>query len=214
MDSFQHIQNVTHLHHAYLIRGDVDASLEELEKVLTARNVRTQGNPDFYRARHESFLVEDARHICNYASLKPVEEKKYIVIGVDTINTEAQSALLKAVEEGTGHSIFFFLVGTGVSVLPTLLSRCVVLGGETNISTSEGEDFLKLSYAERIKLAEKLAKNQDKTTAKNILKSLLVVHQHTPFPPKKLKELLDAHTYLSTPSSSIKTILGHIALIL
>lgn len=218
MSPFDHIKNATHLHHAYVIEGNPSDIAPLLVEALTARGVVISKNPDVFIALYTRLLVGDARAVVEFASLAPLSEKKYIILSIGGATEEAQSALLKAVEEASGHSIFFFLIAHGTSLLPTILSRCVVLKSDTNESEEdeegEGRAFLTLSYKDRMLFIEKLAKAHDRERARRVVSALLTLHQTAPFSKEVLADLLEAHAFLGLSGSSIKVALGHVALML
>lgn len=217
-----HIQKTKDLAHAYLVRGDAHTIQIRLIEVLEGRGIATKGDPDFYAATFESLAVDDVRAIADYASLAPLSGRKYIVLAAGSATPEAQTALLKIVEEGTGRSVFFIIVPAGAAVLPTLESRCVVLKiqDESN-NTKEGKEFLGLSYADRLAVAEKFAKNHDREGARALVRSLLALAAEPrgdisrfEVLPQVLRDLLDADRYLALSGSSPKSVIGHLALTL
>jgi hypothetical protein len=220
MDAIAHIGTTATLTHAYLIRGG-DATVQGVLEGLTARGIVTRGNPDCYAVSFESLGVDDVRTITDYASLAPLGERKYIIIEAKSATPEAQTALLKVVEEGTGRSAFFFIIEPGAFVLPTLASRCVTLsakGGSASGGKS-AEEFLKLSYKDRLAVAEKFTKDHDREGARNLVRSLLALAGQADAPrrnlgAKALRDLLDADRYLASSGSSPKSVIGHLALTL
>lgn len=200
--------------HAYLVRSGSDDALYRLIGILSERGVETKGNPDCYVREYESFSVDDARDVSNFAYFKPVGARKYIVLCTKSMTIEAQNALLKIVEEGSGRSVFFFVLPLGVPVLSTLESRCVSVKAKTENGKEEGEDFLKKSYAKRLALAEKFAKDHDREGARELVRSLLILADTKKFDAKTLRDLLDADRSLQLSGSSPKSIIGHLALVL
>lgn len=198
--------------HAYLVRDD---SLETVISLLKDEGITVRGNPDFYAVSYESLGVDDVRAITDYASLAPIGGRKYIIITAKSATPEAQTALLKTVEEGAGRSTFFFVIPTGAFVLPTLASRCVVLKWkEESGKGKEGEEFLKLSYKDRLAMAEKFAKDHDREGARSLVRSLLADASRRNLGAQALRDLLDADRYLTQSGSSPKSVIGHLALTL
>jgi DNA polymerase III delta prime subunit len=155
------------------------------------------------------------RGITDFASFAPLGDRKYILMQVQSATAEAQTALLKSMEEGTGRSIFFFIIPAGTFVLPTLASRCVILKLTADSpQPTAGKEFLELSYKERLAMAEKFGKDHDREGARLLVRSLLSVADQKKFDAKKLRDLLDADRYLSSSGSSPKSVIGHLALVL
>lgn len=204
--------------HAYLIRSE--SGIADFLTSLEERGIKTAGNPDCFLREFESFSVEDARAVSSFAYFKPVGERKYIVISAQSMTVEAQNALLKIVEEGSGSSVFFFVLPGGVPVVPTLESRCITIKTIDNKQkTKDGEEFLKMSYKGRLEVAEKFAKDHDREGARQLVRSLLAAagnpQANVPrISVEKLRDLLDADRYLQLSGSSPKIIIGHLALTL
>ena len=53
--------------------------------------------------------------------------KIYIVPDADMMTPQAQNALLKTIEEPPEYAVIFLLTENADSLLPTILSRCVIL---------------------------------------------------------------------------------------
>lgn len=199
---------------AYLIRGGAGAR-EALIAALEERGVSMRGNPDVLVREANALSIDDVRALADFASLRPMGERKYVLISAQTMTREAQNALLKITEEGSGHSIFFFIIPTGVPVLPTLLSRCTSVKGRAaeERDIERGEAFLCLGYAERLKAAEKFAKDRDREGARMLVRSLLALADKKKLDKKKLRDILEADRFLQLSGSSPKAIIGHLALI-
>jgi len=216
MDILQHIRDSKNLSHAYILRTTNTSFPTELKSYIAEHLLKQQGSPDIYSVQYETLSVDEARALTQYASLRPLSGKKYILIAAQQITPEAQNALLKVVEEGSGHSTFFFVVGSGVAILPTLMSRCVVLKDDTIESDGEqlGKEFLQLTYKERLARAEKFGKDSDREGARALVRSLLALSDKKKFDKKKLRDLLEADQYLKLSGSSPKGVIGHLSLIL
>lgn len=78
------------------------------------------------RLRQE-LLVGQIRAVTSDAYIAPNEaaRKVYVIAEADRMNTEAQNALLKALEEPPGHACFLLCTATADALLPTVRSRCV-----------------------------------------------------------------------------------------
>lgn len=83
-------------------------------------------NDDRGRLRQE-ILVGQIRAVTSDAYIAPNEadRKVYIIREADRMNTEAQNALLKALEEPPGHACFLLCTSAADALLPTVRSRCV-----------------------------------------------------------------------------------------
>lgn len=199
--------------HAYLVFGDTGALYESCRSAVEAR-AGTSGLADVYTEHTDSLGVTEARALAAFASFKPVSGTKYLLVVAKTITLEAQSALLKVVEDAPGHSVFFFVVEYGAPILETMRSRCVVLPGDGKHDTVRGTEFLELTIPERLKIAEALGTSQDRDGARALVRSLLALATDGRFSRTQLEDLLDAERFLALSGSSPKSIVGHLALTL
>lgn len=71
--------------------------------------------------------VDQIRTITAEAAVAPneAERKVYILPEADSMNTQAQNALLKALEDPPGHACFILCSAASDGLLPTVLSRLV-----------------------------------------------------------------------------------------
>ncbi|MEK9177022.1 MAG: hypothetical protein AAB923_01880 [Patescibacteria group bacterium] len=209
------------LHHAYLVAGGAERGKVETLALLEARGVQTKGNPDVLALSFSELLVDDVRDaILTFAALRPMGERKYVIISFSRANDSAQNALLKAVEESLGRTCFFFSVDAPGHVLPTLRSRCITVSlgekaEEDPASREEAEGFLKAGYAERLAVVEKMtgyiSKTQDRTPVRAFVGGLLTVARDEKLSARVLRDILDATRYLRMQGSSAKAVLGHLA---
>jgi len=201
--------------HAYLVRAPRATSTAELKTAIQGGELGTVVSADCFFREYEALSVDDARDIASFAYFKPVGERKFIVISAGSMTSGAQNALLKIVEEGNGSSVFFFILEQGVSVLPTLESRCVSIKERTEGGEGEaGKEFLAMSYKDRLALAEKFAKDHDRESARTLVRSLLALTDTKKFKAQALRDLLDANRFLELSGSSPKAVIGHLALVL
>lgn len=216
MDILEHIHHTDTGAHAYLLRASVDDTHERLLQKVIEKNNLTRSNPDLYVLHADLVAVDDARRVQQFAAFKPVGTYKYVIISAKQINTQAQHALLKVVEEGVGNSIFYLLVEPGSYVLDTLSSRCVTLseGKENNSVYEEARTFLDMNYKDRLQRAENFSKNQDREGARALVRELLHIAHSENYSKETLRDLLDADRYLQLSGSSPKGVIGHLALIL
>lgn len=78
----------------------------------------------------KTYTIEDVREqLLETVDLKPFqyEKKIYIIEKADTLNIQSQNALLKTLEEPPAHAVFLLLAERAEALLPTILSRVVVM---------------------------------------------------------------------------------------
>ena len=150
----EHFQNAIRqkkVSHAYIIQGERSSGKEYIAK-LFAQALQCEGegtdpcdkcqsciqvasgsHPDIIFVTHEkpnSIGVEDVRAQINQdMGIKPYKSpyKIYIVNECEKMTPQAQNALLKTLEEPPAYGVILLLTTSLDSLLPTILSRCVVL---------------------------------------------------------------------------------------
>ncbi len=149
-----HLQNALktgNISHAYIINGerfsgkefiaDIFATAIQCEKggldpcneCHSCKQAQSNNQPDIIRITHEkpnTVSVEDIREQINrdimikpYASAKKI----YIMNEAEKMSVAAQNALLKTLEEPPEYGVIILLTTNLAAMLPTILSRCVVL---------------------------------------------------------------------------------------
>lgn len=142
-----------HLSHAYMIVGPESAQRKQTVAALAAALLCSEPNapcgicrdcrkasagihPDMIFVErqptekgplHQNLLVGQIRDVAKDAVVSPNEaiRKVYILPEADRMNTDAQNALLKVLEEPPGHAAFLLCTAAGDSLLPTVRSRCI-----------------------------------------------------------------------------------------
>lgn len=142
---------VMRLSHAYIIAGPVKATGEALAERLSqafvcdsegerpcgvcsnCRKVQGGIHPDVIRVSLQedkrNILVDQVRRLRAEAYIRPNEadRKVFIIEDAQTMNENAQNALLKVLEDGPGYLAFLLLTENEQLLLPTIRSRCEVL---------------------------------------------------------------------------------------
>ncbi|MDD5490117.1 MAG: hypothetical protein PHP25_05570 [Candidatus Moranbacteria bacterium] len=82
------------------------------------------------RTREKEIVIEQVRGARERLKYFPYElEKKFCIIKkAQRMNAESSNALLKVLEEPTASTFFILLADDAESVLPTIVSRCAILG--------------------------------------------------------------------------------------
>lgn len=137
--------------HAYIINGEKSSGKEFIAKVFamalqcerggddpcqechSCKQALSGNQPDIIRVTHEkpnSISVDDIRaQVNNDVAIKPYSSpyKVYIVNDAEKMTAQAQNAILKTLEEPPEYAVILLLTTNLNSLLPTILSRCVVL---------------------------------------------------------------------------------------
>lgn len=149
-----HLQNAIQLNkvsHAYLFSGEEGSGkrllagvfaqtlqcerkgIDPCQECHSCIQTRNKNQPDIIWVSHEkpnSIGVEDIRSQVNGdMQIKPYSSpyKIYIINEADKMTVQAQNALLKTIEEPPEYGIILLLSENANRLLPTILSRCVVL---------------------------------------------------------------------------------------
>ncbi len=151
----EHLENAIRLNkvsHAYIINGERNAGKEFIAKTFamalqcedrqdvepcqechSCKQALGANHPDIIFINHEkpgTIGVEDIRtQINGDVAIKPYSgpRKIYIMNEGEKMTVQAQNALLKTLEEPPEYAVILILTTNVDSLLPTILSRCVVL---------------------------------------------------------------------------------------
>lgn len=137
--------------HAYIINGENRSGKEFIAKLFaktllcenkgsepcnecaSCKRADSRNHADIIYVTHEkpnTIGINDIRvGINETVQIKPYGSpyKIYIMNEAEKMSVEAQNALLKTIEEPPAYAIFLLLCSATESLLPTILSRCVVL---------------------------------------------------------------------------------------
>ncbi len=137
--------------HAYIINGEKNAGKEFIARVFamalqcerggaepcqechSCKQALSGNHPDIIRVTHEkpnTISVDDIRsQVNNDVAIKPYSSayKIYIINEAEKMTAQAQNAILKTLEEPPAYAVIILLVANLNALLPTILSRCVVL---------------------------------------------------------------------------------------
>lgn len=149
----QHLQNAIKqkkVSHAYIINGEQGSGKKLLAASFAAAlqcgeqktdacglctscmQAESGNHPDIIRVTHEKYSigVDDIRtQLNNDIQIKPYSGtyKIYMIDDADKMTEQAQNALLKTIEEPPSYGIILLLTRNANHLLPTILSRCVLL---------------------------------------------------------------------------------------
>jgi len=191
-------------HHALLLFA-YDVTSADTSTIAAEDEVK---NSEF-----EKFGVNEARQLVKDAHLRPVAmSKQLFVVRAQFITLDAQNTLLKVFEEPPQSTRFLLIVPRDFIVIPTLLSRCEVIEGDSTVSKNDVyEVFVLSSHAERLALIDLAQKKKDVQWQREIKNGLIeYLKTHT----EQLKELEYVARLLLTRGASNKLLLEHAALIM
>ena len=137
--------------HAYIISGESGSGKKMLadafsmalqcetgkdEACLTCTSCKqaiSRNQPDIIRITHDkpnTISVDDIRVQVNGSiAIKPYKSKYkiYIIEDGEKLNTQAQNALLKTIEEPPAYAVILLLTNNENVLLPTITSRCITI---------------------------------------------------------------------------------------
>lgn len=150
----EHLMNALktgNISHAYIINGERYSGKEFIAKIFAmaiqcekgdidpcnechaCKQALSGNQPDIIHLTHEKpnvITVDDIREQINSdIVIKPYacDKKIYIINEAEKMNVQAQNALLKTLEEPPEYAVIIILTTNVDALLPTILSRCVVL---------------------------------------------------------------------------------------
>ncbi len=197
------------MHHAQLLEGTYEWALTMLPEMYRVESA------DSFHYRGARMGVDEARMIIEESHFTPlVNDERVFVIAYLEFTHEAQNALLKLLEEPPKTSRFYVVTSQSGKLLPTLRSRLVSVGTEEiALHTEVLENFLRLSYAERLSAIGERIKKKDDVWVVSLMEAFEVwAHEHTDV--AFMQALLDLKSFFGTPGASKKMILEHLALML
>lgn len=209
-------QKTGKLHHAYCLEGDRDTILSKIIGFLEEElQVETRGNPNIWIETIDVLTIEKSRQINESHILKTVGDnsKKFFVLAVDSITTEAQNSLLKMFEEPRENTHFFIIIPHLSKLLPTLRSRFFILSDDSHKAGKINvEEFLSAKSSDRIKLISGPVSEKDKEAFHFLLNDIEVKVKEGKISSEILPTCYTCRKYLYDRSPSLKMIAEYLAL--
>lgn len=145
---------------AYLIEGSA-ATLERLIETLVQAQFIDRASPDLFMRTYRSFGIDDARDLRDRAQRKAVSrEGRVFAFFAPGMTTDAQNALLKVLEEPPAGAVFFIVVPSPHTMLPTLRSRTQTLHIEKQLGT-DADAFLAATPPQRLEMLKAIYEHDD-----------------------------------------------------
>ena len=192
--------------------------------LLEKQGIETHANPDVYTRTYAQFGVEEARELRERAGSRAVSEARRIfIISAPGMTSEAQNALLKTLEEPPADAMFFIIVPSPETLLPTLRSRMQRLPISSDVLSEEAVDmkkFLAAAPEKRIDMLRPLLEKDDdeKRDIGAILSFLSSLEHALSENPAQAGEGLTAiyraRKYIMDKGALVKPLLEQVALLL
>lgn len=163
------------------------------------------------------FTIDDARELKKnaYQTALISGTGRLFVVRSHAVTIEAQHALLKLLEEPPPGVRIVFILRQGITLLPTVLSRCQTTDTDNLSATDTLHTFLTLSYAERLALIDRYHTKKDTEWFGSLQAGLGQWLAGTPADALSLRSrqsLQAAYSLLGTRGASNKMLAEHIAL--
>lgn len=207
-------------HHAYLYEGPLALLPALAKRAREGFGFTGEHNPDVSVRQWEKFGIDESRELAEVASLRSASGRQLFVLGVSSITTEAQQALLKLFEEPQKGAIFVLLAPYG-SLLPTLRSRFLPYPEEIPLGerSPEAAEFLASAYKKRSDMIVELLDEEE--GARERVRSFLdaleaalyarVTSDPSPDIRAGLADIAQFRGYLADKAPSLKMLLEHLA---
>ncbi len=177
-----------HSPRSYLVRGEEGVALAVLaDAIQNSWGITFAGNPNisFFRG---VVGVDEARELTDIAGRSAFGEDSLSIIflAASRLTHEAQNALLKITEEPKSSLRMFVVVDNDVELLPTLLSRLEDITDAfghrvSKTGNAEAEKFVSSGLKERLKVAEKIAKDEETHVFEEFLRNIEKFVWHSKF---------------------------------
>ncbi len=158
-------RNDSPYHHAYVIhsRGSLQATRSALnEWILAELGITRSGNPNYIEIDTPALSIDMVRTIHAQHADRPfmngTQEQRVWVISTASIPHESQNALLKILEEPKPHNTFFIIMNTVGTLLPTLVSRIVIV--EHGVQAEGNAELIELGFPSAQDFVEATAGNR------------------------------------------------------
>lgn len=209
------------MHHAYVYEGSMTLLPGLAQDAGTRFGFEAAHNPDVHVEQWEKFGIDESRALVAQTSMRSVSGRALFVLGIASITSEAQQALLKLFEEPQVGALFVVLVPHG-TLLPTLRSRFLEYPekiSRVNLAMStEAVEFLTWPYAKRSAWITAFLKGEDEGVREKVrvfvneLEQVLYTKSGTgPAVREALEDIAHFRGYLADRAPSIKMILEHFA---
>ncbi|MCA9353036.1 hypothetical protein KC901_02535 [Patescibacteria group bacterium] len=217
MNHLEQFAQLPYSHHAYGIESSHNV-IEQLKNIIPINDCSY-----IFDKEYDTFKIDDARAIKSLQSEK-TEKAAIFILRWTLINTEAQNALLKVLEEPTPNTYFILLFPNAKMLLPTLQSRLSMLYHQEGEHDDTRErkiilsSFLTMSLQERFDIIKQLTdkKSENTLTKADVLLFLndleRYLHEQKNIDSETMGTVFEARNYLEAKGASMKMILDTIAM--
>lgn len=138
-----------------IVGGSSEERIKKFEEISKTGFNHQENNPDFlhiFPEEKDSILINQIREAQKLISLKPFTGDNIIVIitEADKLTTDAQSALLKILEDTPPSVYFYLLCSYSANLLPTVLSRVRIINLKTDLTATENSEEIYKIFSDLI----------------------------------------------------------------
>lgn len=203
-------------HHAYGI-SSYHLSTEEVAHFFKEKNLAY-----CYERSFDTFKIDDARSLKQLQSEK-TQEGAVFILKITVINTQAQNALLKVLEEPRPNTYFIIIYPQVKQLLPTLQSRLFSISFNENnapyVGTFPVQKFIQTPLSERFEIIKSYLNSfkddpvskEDISKVLNELEKWYGEKEHSPQRTSMITTIATARSYLHRNGASPKMILDMVA---
>lgn len=158
------------------------------------------------------FGIDDARKLKELSAEKSFGgDTHHFIVCARSMTLEAQNAILKLFEDPPGDTVFYLIVSSESSLIPTLRSRLLETRGGSANENKRADQFCRASYKERLDwIADKAKK--DPTELTELVRELGNHADNKDWPTGAKKALSLALRYVYNRGASKKMLLEEVAL--
>jgi DNA polymerase III delta prime subunit len=157
----------------------------------------------------DALSIDDVRTLSLRALQKPVAlDVMTFIIDANSINVEAQHALLKLTEDPPASARFIFVLPLSAPILPTLRSRFTIIDVDSAPTDAAPHDD---SIAKTLKDIARMAKDGDEAGMERMLRAA-ERHVHENPGSRAAEALMLVRRYIETRGSSPKMLLEHLVI--
>ncbi len=209
-------------YNAYALIGDTSVANVLVSVLKSDFGIDKEGNQDFFYGKYENLNIDDARNIKKAHESKPVtiQGKKIFIIVANNINTEAQNALLKLLEEPATYAYFFIIILQSGLLLPTVRSRLHFVEGINNSNnTYKVEDlikdvasFMRMNKVKRLEMVKKIIDDisKEKKTKQYAIDFVNEIQNQIRDGRGQYDGTADSRAKLSAPLEATQTVLKYL----
>ena len=196
--------------------------IESVLAILAGAGVETAGNPDIFIREYLQFGINEARDVRARASSRAIKEHaRTFIIAASQMTHDAQNALLKTLEEPSAGAVFFIIVPSPETLLPTLRSRAQTLSlqGNSRGENVDAGEFLAAAPAIRIEMLKPLLpKEKEERNIGPIIAFLSSLERElekagTEKTKAGIEAIYRARKYVADKGSLLKPLLEQVALL-